>query len=145
MAFSAAHSLAARQFWIIKLVPTVGIVLLYNFIQQQYFDMRTNPRTTFVAAIAASLAHPSKADTKVDLGWHAPNATEINDLTKVIAGEGVYGFIYNSSTTPADLYGSYNWCNMPHVRATEYKKPPSEYKLQYVEVVGLVMSIDDLG
>lgn len=97
--------------------------------------MRTNPRTSFIAAIAASLSLHGKADGAVDLGWYAPNATEINDLTKVIGGQGVYGFIYNSSATPASEYGTYNWCNMPHVRATEYKTPASEYKLQYVEVV----------
>ncbi|PVH79513.1 phosphoglycerate mutase-like protein [Cadophora sp. DSE1049] len=97
--------------------------------------MRTNPRTSFIAAIAASLARHGHAAGTVDLGWYAPNATDINDLTKVIGGEGVYGFIYNSSTTPASEYGTYNWCNMPHVRATEYKKPAPEYKLQYVEVI----------
>lgn len=97
--------------------------------------MKTNPRTSFFAAVAASLARTGKAD--VDLSWHAPNATEINDLSKVIAGDGVYGFIYNGSTVSDAAYGTYNWCNMPHVRATEYKKPSSEYKLQYVEVVSL--------
>ena len=97
--------------------------------------MRTNPRTSFIATIAASLARHGHAAGTVDLGWYAPNTTAINDLTKVIGGDGVYGFIYNSSTTPASEYGTYNWCNMPHVRATEYKKPSAEYKLQYVEVV----------
>jgi len=65
-------------------------------------------------------------------------------LSKVIAGSGVYGFIYNSSDVPAKAYGTYNWCNMPHVRATEYKKAPSEYKLQYVEVVSQV-SVQERG
>lgn len=98
--------------------------------------MRANPRAGWLAAVAASLARHGKAATTVDLGWHAPNASEINDLTKVIGGEGIYGWIYNSSSVPAAQYGVYNWCNMPHVRATEYKKPDAEYKLQYVEVVG---------
>jgi acid phosphatase len=96
--------------------------------------MRSNPRKSFIAAVAASLARHGNAQS-VDLSWHAPNATAINDLTQAIGGSGVYGFIYNSSTTPDGAYGTYNWCNMPHVRATEYKKPSSEYKLQYVEVV----------
>ncbi|EKD19421.1 uncharacterized protein L3040_006794 [Drepanopeziza brunnea f. sp. 'multigermtubi'] len=97
--------------------------------------MRTNPRTTFHAAISACFTRHGKAQSTVDLGWYAPNATEVNDLTKVLAGDGTYAFIYNSSTTPENEYGTYNWCNMPHVRATEYKKPPAEYKLQYVEVI----------
>lgn len=97
--------------------------------------MRTNPRSSFIAVVAASLVRHGKAVT-VDLSWHAPDATAINNLAQVIGGTGVDGFVYNSSTVPADQYGVYDWCNMPHVRKTEYKKPSSEYKLQYVEVVG---------
>ena len=67
--------------------------------------------------------------------WFGPNATSINNLTQVIGGSGVYGFIYNSSRTPDSEYGTYNWCNMPHVRAKEYVKPADEFELQYVEVV----------
>lgn len=96
--------------------------------------MRTDPRKSFIAAVVSSLARHGNA-ASVDLSWHAPNSTAINDVSQAIGGTGVYGFIYNSSVTPADKYGVYNWCNMPHVRATEYKKPASEYKLQYVEVV----------
>ncbi|ETN43982.1 uncharacterized protein HMPREF1541_10847 [Cyphellophora europaea CBS 101466] len=71
----------------------------------------------------------------VDLGWHAPNATEVNDLTNVLNGTGVYGFVYNA-TTPSDVpYSTYNWCNMPHVRTSEYQPAPSDYKLEYVEVI----------
>ncbi|PSS06722.1 hypothetical protein M430DRAFT_54522 [Amorphotheca resinae ATCC 22711] len=88
-----------------------------------------------MAALAASLARHGKAASTVDISWYPPNATVINDLSQVIGGSGVYGFIYNSSTTPPNEYGTYNWCNMPHVRATEYKRPSPEYQLQYVEVI----------
>jgi acid phosphatase len=87
-----------------------------------------------MAAVAASLARHGKAAT-VDLGWYPPNTTNINDLSQVIGGSDIYGWIFNNSQVPANEYGIYNWCNMPHVRKTEYKVPPSEYKLQYVEVV----------
>lgn len=97
--------------------------------------MRSNPGIGFMAAVAASMARHGQAASTVDLSWHAPSATEINNLTQVIGGSGVYGFIFNSSNTPAREYGTYNWCNMPHVRATEYKTPSSEYQLQYVELV----------
>jgi hypothetical protein len=30
---------------------------------------------------------------------------------------------------------TYNWCNMPHVRCSEYPKVDSSYKLQYVHVI----------
>jgi hypothetical protein len=120
--------------WISRLLPLPIILILFWTVSQEYITMRTNPRSSFIAAIAASLARHGKAAT-VDLSWHAPNATAINNLTQVIGGTGVYGFIYNNSEVPAHQYGIYDWCNMPHVRATEYKKPSSEYKLQYVEVV----------
>lgn len=96
--------------------------------------MNSKTRTGFTAALITGLAQNGQS-ADVDLNWYAPNATAINNLTQVIGGSGVYGFIYNSSTTPAERYGDYNWCNMPHVRATEYKKPSPEYSLQYVEVV----------
>jgi hypothetical protein len=86
-----------------------------------------------------SIAHKtqcSQATKQVDLNWYAPNATQINNLTSVINGTDVYGFIFNSSLTPAGSpYGTYNWCNMPHVRPQEYVTPPDNYKLEYVEVV----------
>lgn len=99
--------------------------------------MRTNPKTSFMAAIAASIARHANAQS-VDLNWYPPNATAINNLTQVVNGDGVYGFIYNNSNIPADEYGTYNWCNMPHVRSTEYPVVSDEYKLQYVEVVSSI-------
>ncbi|KAF3070584.1 hypothetical protein GL218_00896 [Daldinia childiae] len=75
------------------------------------------------------------AAQKVDLGWYPPSNTSINNLTTALRGEGVYGFIFDTSETPDAQYGTYNWCNMPHVRKTEYVKPASEYKLKYVEII----------
>ncbi|PGH13163.1 hypothetical protein AJ80_06408 [Polytolypa hystricis UAMH7299] len=71
----------------------------------------------------------------VDVSWHAPSATEINDLDRVLNGTGVYGFIFDSSKNPNKDYGQYNWCNMPHVRKREYPRASKEYELQYVEVI----------
>lgn len=77
------------------------------------------------------------ANNTVDLGWFAPAQTLINNLTNVASNSttGVYGFIYNSSYTPDAQYGTYNWCNMPHVRAAEYVVPSDDYELVYVELV----------
>jgi hypothetical protein len=121
--------------WITRLIPLLGIILIYRIVSQEIYTMRSNPGASFMLAVAASFVRHSKAASTVDLNWHAPNATAINDLYQVISGSGIYGFIYNSSVTPVDRYGTYNWCNMPHVRATEYKEPSPEYTLQYVEVV----------
>lgn len=71
-----------------------------------------------------------------DLKWYAPNNTMINSLSSVVNGSGIYGYIFNSSSTPASVpYSTYNWCDMPHVRAQEYVVPPSDYELAYVEVI----------
>jgi len=51
---------------------------------------------------------------------YPPASTNINNLTYVFNGSGAPG-IFNSSTTPNSQYGTYNWCNMPHVRQREYK------------------------
>ena len=70
------------------------------------------------------------------LSWHPPNKTAINDLSTVINGTGVSGFIFNSSLTPTGIpYSTYNWCNMPHVRGLEYPRAAKGYKLEYVEVI----------
>ena len=72
-------------------------------------------------------------DTTIDLSWHAPAQTEINNLTTVINGTGIYGFVFNSSQHPPRTY---DWCNMPHVNLQTYPKVnDSSYKLQYVEVI----------
>ncbi|KAK5938189.1 hypothetical protein PMZ80_009778 [Knufia obscura] len=60
----------------------------------------------------------------------------INDLDRVLYGGDIYGYIFNSSTTPPGIpYQTYNWCNMPHARRQEYTTPPSVYSLKYVEVI----------
>ncbi|ELR03874.1 hypothetical protein VC83_06065 [Pseudogymnoascus destructans] len=72
----------------------------------------------------------------VDLSWHEPISSNINSLSSAINGTGIYGFVFNSSTLPEGTpYGTYNWCNMPHVRRTEYPKVNSSYALEYVEVI----------
>src|SRR5450432_366439 len=85
-----------------------------------------------LGAVSAQCNDPAS----VDLSWHAPNSSVINNLTAVVNGTGIYGFIFSSSATPSGVpYSTYNWCNMPHVRAQEYPPAPNEYKLEYVELV----------
>lgn len=79
-------------------------------------------------------SHCTKS-SEVDLGWYPPNSTEINDLASVLNGSGVYGFVFNATTPSGVPYSTYNWCNMPRVRAAEYVPASSEYKLEYVEVI----------
>lgn len=73
-----------------------------------------------------------QASTNVSLTWYAPAKTQINDLNGVINGTGVYGFVFNSSQAPLDVY---NWCNMPHTNVHTYPRAADGYKLEYVEVI----------
>jgi hypothetical protein len=71
----------------------------------------------------------------VDLKWHAPKKSWINDLGQILNGTGTNGFVFNSSQLPTGTtYGTYNWCNMPHVRSQEYPKANEDFDLVYVEV-----------
>jgi hypothetical membrane protein len=73
--------------------------------------------------------------SEVDLGWYAPKKSWINDLGQVLNGTGTNGFLFNGSQLPVGVqYGTYNWCNMPHVRKEEYVKAGNEFELVYVEV-----------
>lgn len=91
----------------------------------------------------------AQSDISIDLLWHAPLKTPVSNLSCALddtnchtRGNGVYDFIFNSSfTTEAGAnYGTYNWCNMPHVRPNEYRPLVSNDsgaipKLRYVEVI----------
>ncbi|KAI1123071.1 histidine acid phosphatase [Nemania abortiva] len=83
----------------------------------------------------SAVAMAAGGSGSVDLGWYPPRNTSVNSLATALHGSGVYGFIFNSSHTPETEYGTYNWCNMPHVRRTEYVRPSGEYELRYVEVI----------
>ncbi|KAL1612683.1 hypothetical protein SLS60_000912 [Paraconiothyrium brasiliense] len=53
-------------------------------------------------------------NSTIDLSWHPPRKTWINDLDHILNGTGTHGFYFNGSALPSTVpYGSYNWCNMP--------------------------------
>ncbi|KAK4204786.1 histidine phosphatase superfamily [Triangularia verruculosa] len=85
------------------------------------------------ASHSTNLAHDDSFE--LDLAWYPPKPSSITNLTAVFNSTGVWGFIFNTSHTPDEQYGTYNWCNMPHVRAKEYPQPPAHYELVYVEVI----------
>ncbi|KIW01349.1 uncharacterized protein PV09_07121 [Verruconis gallopava] len=108
----------------------IGSILLYLSLAYRYR----------LPGLASALQHPLiRGSTKmasVDLSWHPPAASWITDLTEVVNGTGVHGFIFNSSSLPANVpYATYNWCNMPHVRREEYVVPSVDYQLEYVELI----------
>ncbi|KAI0144645.1 histidine acid phosphatase [Xylariaceae sp. FL1272] len=94
--------------------------------------------SSYLIPISLSASRNGQSNGRIpsNLSWYAPVASHINDLGSVINGTGTYGFIYTSSELPEGVpYGTYNWCNMPHVRRTEYPKVDSSYALEYVEII----------
>ena len=117
-----------------------SVAIFCSAIMIGYLRTRATQAGLLLAVVHSSHAAqcPQVNTADIDLSWHAPNKTSINSLATVINGTGVSGYIFNSSTTPAgESYSSYNWCNMPHVRAQEYTKAPAGYELKYVELVRL--------
>ncbi|KAF4993130.1 hypothetical protein FDECE_13510 [Fusarium decemcellulare] len=119
--------LHARQILLIALVLFAALFCL-----GQYVEMLSVPRAALIAFVSAA---SGVFGQNVDLKWHAPGDTLVNNLTFALEGEGIYGFIFDTSHTPDDKYGVYNWCNMPHARKREYVKPSKEYELIYVEAI----------
>ncbi|KAK7551783.1 histidine acid phosphatase-like protein [Phyllosticta citricarpa] len=75
-------------------------------------------------------------NSSVAPAWYPPAQSWITSLDDVVNGTGVHGFVFNSSFLPEGTpYGTYNWCNMPHVRAQEYPVASDDYQLEYVEVI----------
>lgn len=99
--------------------------------------MRVSSFSVAMSLVAGShVTTLCNSSAAVSLCWYAPNLTEVNDLTSVINGTGVYGYTFNGSITSAGVaYDTHNWCNMPHVRAQQYQVASSGYKLEYVELV----------
>ncbi|KAI9728524.1 MAG: hypothetical protein M1834_007662 [Cirrosporium novae-zelandiae] len=123
-------------------VSVAGSILLIALVTLAFLLLAMFIFTSILPAAALfvlpSIAAQNKTSTsgKVDINWHAPNATDVNNLETVINGTGVYGFIFNSSQLPnGTKYGTYNWCNMPHIRTQEYPRANEEYQLEYVEVI----------
>lgn len=152
MAFSnffPRRPLASPSAWIKSLVLVASFIVFVEYNLSQVMVSKSGSSLLAALAILGSStgggsgAVGATAETGaggVDLGWHAPAGTEVNNLTSVIGGRGVWGFVYDTSETPEGKYGQYNWCNMPHVRKTEYVKASDEYELKYVELVSPLCS-----
>lgn len=115
-----------------------GVLLVFLLSRTDVVPLRLwGDKSPILSSAESPEEGSSSTMATVDLAWYPPSQTLVNNLTNVVSGSttGVYGFIYDSSHTPDEIYGTYNWCNMPHVRASEYKVPSDEYELVYVELV----------
>jgi hypothetical protein len=126
-----------------RLVALFVLVLLcitFTLVQLFAWDITCNMRS-IILVVFGSVALAQ--NTTVDLQWHAPKKSWINDLGQVLNGTGTNGFVFNSSQLPVGTpYGTYNWCNMPHVRSQEYPRASEKFELVYVEVLVLQMGRD---
>jgi hypothetical protein len=113
----------------------VSILVCTTVTLAQLFDWDINMRP-LMPIVFGSIT--TAQNMTVDLRWNAPKKSWINDLGQVLNGTGTNGFVFNSSQLPAGTpYGTYNWCNMPHVRAQEYPRVSKGFELVYVEVLVL--------
>lgn len=56
---------------------------------------------TFMSLVPfVQVAFSQSTNVSVDLSWHAPLSSSLNNLNSVINGSGIDGFIFNSSTLP---------------------------------------------
>ncbi|KAH9868652.1 hypothetical protein J1614_007724 [Plenodomus biglobosus] len=115
---------------------SVLICAIYMFVHLSDLDLNMASIKLSAPLLLASLSSMSLAQnsTAIDLNWHAPTKSWINDLEQVLNGTGTNGFVFSGSQLPSGVqYGTYNWCNMPHVRKEEYKKVSDDFELLYVE------------
>lgn len=115
------------------LVLLAGALVVTSYLAAMHLSKGTAAFLAFAPLLESTTAED------VDLSWHPPVDSQVNSLDSALTSDGVYGFIFDSSETPDEDYGTYNWCNMPHVRSAEYARPSPEYELQYVELVSSIV------
>lgn len=121
----------------IPLLHPIILALTIAIALTSYLAAMYASRATAILLASVPFLASRVAAEDVDVGWYPPSRSEVNDLDSAVNAEGVYGFIFDSSDTPDEKYGTYNWCNMPHARKREYVRAPEEYELQYVELVSI--------
>jgi hypothetical protein len=112
------------------------VLICTTFTLLQLFDWDIDMRSIELFLPLVWVPFVASQNNTVDLGWHAPEKSWINDLGQILNGStGTNGFVFSGSRLPVGTpYGTYNWCNMPHVRAQEYPKASEEFEMVYVEV-----------
>lgn len=137
MSFAPVTLQSSWRSWIIFLSGVIFVpAILLTLSDTSYSPLRILPITAISSSSMNTNLSQCLPSGPVDLSWYSPAQTMVNNLSTVLNGSGIYDFVFNSSSTPSDLpYSTYNWCNMPHVRAKEYQVPDKDYQLQYVELV----------
>ncbi|CDK28637.1 unnamed protein product [Kuraishia capsulata CBS 1993] len=92
--------------------------------------------TTVLLSLVSMVSAIKTYDTSTYKHFYEPKDSPFSDLDTVFnKSSGTNGGFYNTSHVADSKYGAYNFCNMPHVRSTEYPTPNSSYTLEYVELM----------
>lgn len=94
--------LLSRDSFLWLLAVIVGVILAGYYVLTRFFELATS----FFTASNLFILQSANMNVPVDLSWHAPIFSEINNLSSAIKGIGTYGFVFNSSTLPEGVpYG----------------------------------------
>jgi hypothetical protein len=89
--------------WHLTLLLSTAILLLASSAWFTMHYLYSFPALISFASAVSIATNTNASNTNLDLSWHAPPSTKVSDLKSVINGTDVYGFIFNSSKTPAGL------------------------------------------
>lgn len=116
-------------------LPILVILSIITTLLITYLTTMPFPSSSAASLVLGVFHLARPAISAIDADWYPPSQRIVNNLTEALEAEGVYGYIYDTSETPDEEYGVYNWCNMPHVRRREYVRAEEGYELRYVELV----------
>jgi hypothetical protein len=89
--------------WHLTLLLPTALLLLASSAWFTMHYLYSFPALISFASAVSVATNATVSNTTLDLSWHAPPSTKVSDLKSVINGTDVYGFIFNSSKTPAGL------------------------------------------
>src|SRR4051794_22407367 len=82
-----------------------ALTLFHLFPRDIDMDFSRNYVSLFFATVATAVV--AQNSVQVDLSWHAPKKSWINDLGQVLNSTGTNGFVFNSSQLPVGVnYGT---------------------------------------
>jgi hypothetical protein len=89
--------------WHLTLLLPTALLLITSSAWFTMHYLYSFPALFSFASGVSVATNANASNTTLDLSWHAPPSTKVSDLKSVINGTDVYGFIFNSSKTPAGL------------------------------------------
>lgn len=140
LAFQALLQLSPLNYLVLALLMIFSVYSALAFsalVQTAHGAIVPALRAAEGVGAEASASANGSAYTYKGIPHYPSSVVPSNDLSQVFnAAAGTNNGFYNSSYLPEASYGDYNYCNMPHVRSTEYPDPRADgYALKYVELI----------